>query len=774
MAPLTGTGSRQQYLIDKRAYAANPVGVAPVAPPTNAPVTPAPSGVGSASYVPSTAPSTPGTGDWIGNNTPTPQSGAPGAALGTIGALLTPPPVVKPYVPPVGPTSANPVVVVGGPAPVIEPPKTDWADMTEQQKKDEIFLRGATTDAQKLWQRDNEINAGTQSATDEQTKYDAEKARLAGETEASIQAKSAEQAAQFADAQRRYKEAAAEQSNTQQRILDYRGTGESSFAVDTQRKISQAELDQENLLRQQQSLELTAYRKELQGADREALKPLYDRINQIKDLNAQLEYTKEKDKQALAQDKAQNEMKQNAPLTQNEILQAQLKIPVGSTFEINGKTYKGLGEKAVTALDVQKIVNDTPVGSTFTYNGQVYQGTKTPTVTYSTYTGKDGLYRVNKQTGIAELVQDKNGNSIQAPVSYQFHADPITGAITIFNPKTKGLETLSETEQTTPSGRPSGTPSDALQVPDKTQGGQCGAFVNDYTGLGLGDDYQSKADKMDPGLTSKDAAPGMVFLSKYKNSGHVGFIISVHGDTATVKDSNYSSNNDELVRTHDIKLSTITGLKDVSGITKESQQQDQLGLISQEAMNQLAGKPKIRDMALKIADDFDKHPTVVRFNKTQEAKDFVNSFDLNTNDPTIDQALIYAFAKAMDPDSAVRNEEYNTISKNSQTWFNQLGVNLQRVYDNASLLSIDARTKLVNMINNKYNSSLKSYSSLKKGYETKIENTVKPYVPSFKASSIMLDTATPNTPSNKTETKASTVTPERAAEFFDFFLNQNK
>ena len=99
---------------------------------------------------------------------------------------------------------------------------------------------------------------------------------------------------------------------------------------------------------------------------------------------------------------------------------------------------------------------------------------------------------------------------------------------------------------------------------DGQKGGQCGAFVNKLTGIGLGDEYEQKLSKMD--WTYKDGysptvEPGMVFISPYSWTGHAGIITKVNNDgTVTVRDSNYSSNNDELVRTRNMPISQITGL----------------------------------------------------------------------------------------------------------------------------------------------------------------------------------------------------------------------
>ncbi len=99
---------------------------------------------------------------------------------------------------------------------------------------------------------------------------------------------------------------------------------------------------------------------------------------------------------------------------------------------------------------------------------------------------------------------------------------------------------------------------------DGEWGGQCGKFVNDLTGIGLGNSYESKLAKMDWVARSgkpMNVEPGMVFVSPYDWTGHAGIITGVNNDgTVTVRDSNYSRNNDELVRTRVMPISKITGL----------------------------------------------------------------------------------------------------------------------------------------------------------------------------------------------------------------------
>lgn len=101
---------------------------------------------------------------------------------------------------------------------------------------------------------------------------------------------------------------------------------------------------------------------------------------------------------------------------------------------------------------------------------------------------------------------------------------------------------------------------------DGEKGGQCGKFVNNLTGIGLGDSYESKLAKMDPKI--KKPEPGMVFVmpltGKYQEYGHTGFVVGINEEKGTVivKDSNWGS--DEKIKTHEIPMSKITGYRRVA------------------------------------------------------------------------------------------------------------------------------------------------------------------------------------------------------------------
>lgn len=117
---------------------------------------------------------------------------------------------------------------------------------------------------------------------------------------------------------------------------------------------------------------------------------------------------------------------------------------------------------------------------------------------------------------------------------------------------------------------------------------------------------------------------------------------------------------------------------------------------------------------------FESLPVVKNTQKISEAVAFVNGLDLNTKNPADDQALIYAFAKAMDPDSVVREGEYATVQKYSQSWLESFGFNAQRVLANSEFLTPQARANLKKTILARFNAARPQYDAVRRSYVTKI------------------------------------------------------
>jgi hypothetical protein len=117
---------------------------------------------------------------------------------------------------------------------------------------------------------------------------------------------------------------------------------------------------------------------------------------------------------------------------------------------------------------------------------------------------------------------------------------------------------------------------------------------------------------------------------------------------------------------------------------------------------------------------FDQLPLVKTTQKMSEAVAFANSLDPHTKNPGDDQALIYAFAKAMDPDSVVREGEYATVQKYAQSWAESQGFNAARIFSNTTFLTPDARKNMKATIQQKFKAGKAQYDAARESYTGRI------------------------------------------------------
>lgn len=120
------------------------------------------------------------------------------------------------------------------------------------------------------------------------------------------------------------------------------------------------------------------------------------------------------------------------------------------------------------------------------------------------------------------------------------------------------------------------------------------------------------------------------------------------------------------------------------------------------------------------AKGWDALPIVKTTQKMAEAVSFANSLDINTKNPADDQALIYAFAKAMDPDSVVREGEYATVQKYGQSWAEAFGFNAARIFSNTPFLTPQARANMKRTILSKYAAGRAQYDNVRRSYGSQI------------------------------------------------------
>jgi hypothetical protein len=124
-----------------------------------------------------------------------------------------------------------------------------------------------------------------------------------------------------------------------------------------------------------------------------------------------------------------------------------------------------------------------------------------------------------------------------------------------------------------------------------------------------------------------------------------------------------------------------------------------------------------------LVNDYQGESITKSYKKVAESVEFIKSLDVNTKNPADDQALIYAFAKAMDPESVVREGEYATVQKYAQSWADKFGFDAKRVFSNTSFLTPQARANMKKTITGKAESARTQYRAIKAQYVKQINRT---------------------------------------------------
>jgi len=118
--------------------------------------------------------------------------------------------------------------------------------------------------------------------------------------------------------------------------------------------------------------------------------------------------------------------------------------------------------------------------------------------------------------------------------------------------------------------------------------------------------------------------------------------------------------------------------------------------------------------------NFDNLPAVKNTQTMAEAANFAQGLNPNTKNPADDQALIYAFAKAMDPNSVVREGEYATVQKYAQSWAQSMGFDAARMFSNTPFLTATARQNMKTTILQKFKAAQGQYDTIRKSYASQI------------------------------------------------------
>lgn len=121
---------------------------------------------------------------------------------------------------------------------------------------------------------------------------------------------------------------------------------------------------------------------------------------------------------------------------------------------------------------------------------------------------------------------------------------------------------------------------------------------------------------------------------------------------------------------------------------------------------------------IQIADDFKNEPSVKSYQVIAEGKQFMDNIANDTTNPADQQGIIYAFAKIMDPNSVVREGEYNTVQKYAQSWANTFGFKADRIFSNAPFLTPEAIKNMKATVESRVNASKQSYDNI---YKQKVD-----------------------------------------------------
>jgi hypothetical protein len=130
--------------------------------------------------------------------------------------------------------------------------------------------------------------------------------------------------------------------------------------------------------------------------------------------------------------------------------------------------------------------------------------------------------------------------------------------------------------------------------------------------------------------------------------------------------------------------------------------------------------PRIQTQVSAKQRGWESQAIVKRTQTMAEAVNFVNGLSPTTSNPADDQALIYAFAKVMDPESVVREGEYATVQKYAQSWADTFGFDVTRVFSNSPFLTAQARKQLKDTITSRFTAAKGQYENLRRSYATQI------------------------------------------------------
>ena len=120
----------------------------------------------------------------------------------------------------------------------------------------------------------------------------------------------------------------------------------------------------------------------------------------------------------------------------------------------------------------------------------------------------------------------------------------------------------------------------------------------------------------------------------------------------------------------------------------------------------------IQGKIIASAEKFGTSDIVKKYNATIDSINVVNGINASSKNPADHQAIVYSFAKALDPDSAVKEGEYETIKKYAQSLISRYGKEVSNAINGTGFLSEKAITDIKTTMNNLQTSRKPQYDNL--------------------------------------------------------------
>lgn len=402
-------------------------------------------------------------------------------------------------------------------------------------------------------------------------------------------------------------------------------------------------------------------------------------------------------------------------------------VPAGTHESMyNAERASSLAAQQAAQLDVASkvvgIMNDLPVGQSFTIGNQTYTGLNTGNLKVGTeedangnvtlwqydplsgqYSSRD-LGNIGKASGWETIMSNEGGiyavnpNSGQMQLIYPGSNTPGGGNIE----PTGGLFDAFPEGSITPFSR-------SAERGGQWMAAQCGAFVNDLTGIGFGDSYSQKMSLTDSAINASNAQIGDVFVQPYGSTGHVGIINGVN--TApdgtkifTVTESNWEKNADGVglvTHTRQVRADQISGFARPGFKDPSWNFGTDAGNISGPTFGS-QGEPLSSEDRLAIKMDIQKDDRIANYgdlansyNAMQSVFDSWQSGSMSSP-ASVDQALVTLFNKMLDPGSVVKEGEY-ARSAQGQSVISQAEGFLTRLQSGGAGITDETRQDMVDV-----------------------------------------------------------------------------